>query len=449
MNFSELFRQSRQLSKFSPDGKYLASTVDYRLMVRDVDTLQIQCLFSCLDHIQHFEWSPDSEFILCAMYKRGMVQVWSIEQPDWHCKIDEGSFGMLGAQWSPDSRNILTTAEFHLRITIWSLATLSVSHIRYPKQIDKNVDFTLDGKYMALAERRNCKDFISLFACNTWELVKHYETETEDMAGLKFCPDGLSLILWDDCRFNKLLVYSLDGRCLRTFSPYEYRLGVKSVAWSPSGQFLAVGFFDEKVRILNHITWNKIASFSHPASLKSTEIVVFKETESRCPQPNTDLSNSSVTLFNSQSKYEVVSTPLKLPVVSPNGDSPMFGIGKVEFSADNKYMFTQNDNMPTVIWIWSIRKMALSEVLVHSSPVRCAMWDPVGSCLALCTANNKLYMWSPNGCLTVQVPTEGSFTVHSVKWHPSGKILLMQSKDQMCVCFLSTATNDKTTEVES
>ena len=32
--------------------------------------------------------------------------------------------------------------------------------------------FTKDGKYMALAERRDCKDFISVFACNTWQLVK-------------------------------------------------------------------------------------------------------------------------------------------------------------------------------------------------------------------------------------------------------------------------------------
>ena len=34
------------------------------------------------------------------------------------------------------------------------------------------LDFTKDGKFMALAERRNCKDFISIFACSTWQLVK-------------------------------------------------------------------------------------------------------------------------------------------------------------------------------------------------------------------------------------------------------------------------------------
>ena len=34
------------------------------------------------------------------------------------------------------------------------------------------IDFSSEGKYMALAERRDCKDFISIFACSNWELVK-------------------------------------------------------------------------------------------------------------------------------------------------------------------------------------------------------------------------------------------------------------------------------------
>lgn len=52
-----------------------ASCVQYRLVVRDVNTLQILQLYTCLDQIQYIEWSSDSLFILCAMYKRGIVQV--------------------------------------------------------------------------------------------------------------------------------------------------------------------------------------------------------------------------------------------------------------------------------------------------------------------------------------------------------------------------------------
>lgn len=52
-----------------------ASCVEYRLVVRDANTLQVLQLYTCLDQIQYIEWSSDSLFILCAMYKRGIVQV--------------------------------------------------------------------------------------------------------------------------------------------------------------------------------------------------------------------------------------------------------------------------------------------------------------------------------------------------------------------------------------
>lgn len=46
------------------------------------------------------------------------LQVWSLEQPDWHCKIDEGSIGLLSSRWSPDGRHILNTTEFHVSVKL-------------------------------------------------------------------------------------------------------------------------------------------------------------------------------------------------------------------------------------------------------------------------------------------------------------------------------------------
>lgn len=48
----------------------------------------------------------------------------------------------------------------------------------------------------------------------------------------------------------RVLLYSLDGRLLSTYSAYEWSLGVKSVSWSPSSQFLAIGSYDEKVLMI-------------------------------------------------------------------------------------------------------------------------------------------------------------------------------------------------------
>ena len=75
MNFSEAFQQTKYLVRFSPNGRYLASCTQHRLVIRDVQTLQIMNLHTCLDPVQQVVWSPDSQFVMCGMYKRGIVQV--------------------------------------------------------------------------------------------------------------------------------------------------------------------------------------------------------------------------------------------------------------------------------------------------------------------------------------------------------------------------------------
>uniref|UniRef100_A0A4X2ME80 WD repeat containing, antisense to TP73 n=1 Tax=Vombatus ursinus TaxID=29139 RepID=A0A4X2ME80_VOMUR len=273
MNFSEVFKLSNQLSKFSPNGKFLASCVQYRLVVRDVSTLQIFQLYTCLDQIHHLEWSADSLFILCAMYKRGLVQVWSLEQPEWHCKIDEGSAGLVASCWSPDGRHILNTTEFHLRITVWSLCTKSVSYIKYPK------------------------------ACQ---------------------------------------------------------------------------------------------------------------------------------------QDEVASSPVSLQTLKPLTDrpNPKIGIGALAFSPDNCFLATRNDNIPNAVWIWDIQKLKLFVVLEHLSAVRSFQWDPQQARLAVCTGRSQVYLWSPAGCVSVQVPAEGDFQILSLCWHQSGDSMALLSKDQLCLCYL-------------
>uniref|UniRef100_A0A672LC84 WD repeat-containing protein WRAP73-like n=1 Tax=Sinocyclocheilus grahami TaxID=75366 RepID=A0A672LC84_SINGR len=418
MNFSEVFKQSNQLCKVSPDGKYLATCVQYRLVVRDFNSLQIAHLYTCLDPVMHMEWSSDSLFILCAMYKRGLVQV----RQAAHC--------------------VLPRRTHDLRVTVWSLCTKSVSYIKYPKACQKGMDFTADGRYMALAERRECKDYISVFVCDNWHLLRHFESETQNLAGLEWSPNGCVLAVWDSCLEYKIILYSLDGRLLSSYSAYEWSLGIKSVAWSPSSQFLAVGSYDEKVRILNHITWKKITEFEHPTTIINAKAVVFKEVEKRPVVGSEDLSIHQLTvdnsLFSTQSKYEITQLPAQVPVIKPDPDraNPKIGISALAISADNRYLATKNDNMPQSLWVWDMLRLSLLAVLVQTAPVRCFVWDPHRPRLALCTGNTKVYLWSPAGCVSVNAPVEGSFQVQSLFWHCSGSSLVLLSKEHICLCYM-------------
>jgi len=446
MNFSEVFKKSHNLCSFSPNGAYLLTCWSYKVTIRTSDTLQIVRLYTCMDAVQEISWSSDSNFIMCCMYKRNCVQVWSMEQPDWTCKIDEGSAGLVHARWSPDGRHVLTSASFNLRLTVWSLINKSISYIRYLKNAVDCVDFSKDGKYLAVGECRKCKDYISVYNVASWDLLKLFEIDTDELAGIKWSPDSRVIVAWENCLWYKLFIYTVDGRCLTTYKPYEFGLGIKSVAWSPTSQFLAVGSYDQKLRILNHITWKCICEFDHKPSVKEESVVVYDETTIKTPNQNSSsLSSSlkSLQLFTSHTKYDVVATPTILPHIMPDPEkpNPKVGVSWSQFSPDNKYLATVEDSMKNVVHIWSVQKLSLFVVLKQSQPIKFAVWSPSESKLAICTNTDKLYLWSPGGAVSTQLPvnTSSKFFVNSIKWHPSGGSLALLTKDDMIMCYLTTS----------
>lgn len=66
--------------------------------------------------------------------------------------------------------------------------------------------------------------------------------------------------------FRSVIIYQADGIKIAQYKAYSDALGVKSVQWSPNGQFLAVGSFDQKVRVFNYLTWRLLAEFDHLSS---------------------------------------------------------------------------------------------------------------------------------------------------------------------------------------
>ena len=276
MNFTELFKVTSRQCSFSPDGQYLACVNQYRLIIRTLTTLEIINLFNCIDTIEMIEWSYDSRLILAGLIKRSAVQVFSLDNPEWKCKIDEGSAGLSQVHWAPDSRHILTTSQFHLRITVWSLTSKNVSYIKYPKKIFPNsYAFCFLKPYMALVERRNdSRDHISIFDYSSnWSMIAHFQvTELEDLQGIEWSPSNDVLCLWENCYEYKIIFYTLDGKLLNLYrsESKHLTLGVRCARWSPTGQIIAVGDYDEHITLFSYLTYKKLReSFQHPQRLSS------------------------------------------------------------------------------------------------------------------------------------------------------------------------------------
>lgn len=69
-------------------------------------------------------------------------------------------------------------------------------------------------------------------------------------------------------------IYTAAGIQVTTFSAYENALGIKTVRWSPNSQILAIGSYDDKIRLLNCITWKVIAELEPKAQLNGAELVI-------------------------------------------------------------------------------------------------------------------------------------------------------------------------------
>lgn len=128
---------------------------------------------------------------------------------------------------------------------------------------------------------------------------------------------------------------------------------------------------------------------------------------------------------------EIYSGTLQIAAIKPDLDkpNPKIGVSSIQFSADNRFMLSRNgtfslnscispdfflliyisnkDSMPNILWIWDMNKFKLTNVLIQTMAIRCVCWDSKQSRLALCTNNNKIYMWSPQGCISVETPCEG------------------------------------------
>lgn len=265
--FSEAHAQSRRQVFWSPDGKLIAVANGNRLVIRDAGTLQIEHIFSCAEALDRVQWSACSRFLLCAMYRRSLVQVWSIDDPHWNCRITEGLAGLVHAQWAEGRREVVTFADFALHLTIWSLDDGSGALLQNPKS-PSNVSFTREiypsnsstlsssslpstsTSFVAVGERESCKDYVSIYVSGSWQCVRRFRVVTNDLQALQWSPDGSVLAARDTAITHQILLYSPEGEVLRKISSYDDALGVKAMRWSPNGLFLAFGSYDQSLRLL-------------------------------------------------------------------------------------------------------------------------------------------------------------------------------------------------------
>ncbi|KAJ3275834.1 WD repeat-containing protein wrap73 [Terramyces sp. JEL0728] len=427
-DFTEIFKQTDRLCRFSPNGEYIATAVQQRLVVREAHSLQILSLFNCNDQIQEIQWAKDSDLLLVGSYKQAKFQIWSLHDEKWTANIEEGVVGCVKLMWAPDAR--------HLRITIWSLITKKPLYMQYPKYADRGYQFRTDGYYFAMVERAEGKDYISIFDCSDWTLAKRFPTESSDLEDLAWSPDGRFIAVWTSLSQYNVFIYYPDGRLVANYSAYDCGLGIKTAAWSPSGQILAVGSFDEKCRLLNHYSWKPLVELGHGKQVTEKNINYYKEIDLVEMNGN---ARSWSTKVRPKLSYEVKKPPCAVPTanVDPEKPNPKVGISTVTFNCTGSLLLTRNEKQPNVLWIWDAVTLKQTALIQQTQSIKAVAWNPlVKERLAFCCASGILYLWEQGlGSDAIEVPAV-NFNVVDLSWNPDGKSLVLMDKDKFCLTFL-------------
>lgn len=111
---------------------------------------------------------------------------------------------------------------------------------------------------MALAERRDAKEYIGVYDTQSWSLLSHLPIDTFDLADCEWSPNNFYIAVWDNCiNFKFLSLCPMNGVVGR-YQPEEDGLGIKCVEYSHNSSFVALGCYDDSIRLINAISWKLI-----------------------------------------------------------------------------------------------------------------------------------------------------------------------------------------------
>ena len=61
------------------------------------------------------------------------------------------------------------------------------------------------------SQRRDCKDYVTVFATRGWKVAAHFSVGTVDLEEIAYSPDGTCIAVCDNLLEYAVLVYSPDG----------------------------------------------------------------------------------------------------------------------------------------------------------------------------------------------------------------------------------------------
>ncbi|GAA5869587.1 hypothetical protein JCM16303_000517 [Sporobolomyces ruberrimus] len=384
-DLSPLYRHST--SHFVPSSPpTLLSSHQSKLILRSTSTLQIIRTWSLVSSTSpgtfSISISPSRTNPLVLAYHSKLALAWVLDpdQDEPVAKVEIGKVdGCTGITWDNQGKTVLIWSENHLRVSLFRLSDPTrVFHIQSPKS-DSPEGYSFSSRYFALLERHQNRDCIAIYDPQSpnWSLLRNIviPDPTSDLVGLKWSPNGGKyLVAWSSITNYYLHIFTPDGRLIKTYtpppdSPSSISLGIRQIEWSPSGQFLAIGGYDGKIKILSkESNWQVvIVEFSTPVGGKignakgkgKKGVNIWREPKTGWVEKTL---GKGIIAFDqiepsSRTPY-LISNDYVAP--DPTKPFPKMGWFKLRWSIDGKWLVGYNQSYPTHLYIF--------QVLVPSPP---------------------------------------------------------------------------------
>lgn len=251
-----------QTAKSSPCGRFLAILHATRFeirttafdLVRDIDLIPHKRA-----RFVQIEWSPVSTKSLSSsrvlLANEDVIRVWDITDNQWSAKVDNGSGGMgkiAHVEFGKDEDEVLVFSSFGATMAVWSFLDGRMKEVKNPKFTKGGHGWNRPGAdgVFAMLQRSVAQDVITIYDAETWSILNTASLTTVDAQGLKWSPDGRWLAVWETPSIGfQVHIYTADGILYRVYTgeaPDDTLagLGVRSIEWSPTGEFLAIGGFE-------------------------------------------------------------------------------------------------------------------------------------------------------------------------------------------------------------
>ena len=437
MNISQPINSSIiSTNNFSPNSQYLLVPKGKNLVLYSLNpSIKKLNKFTFLSTINSTIFSPSSEYFLVLLIKIQECQIKSVKNFDFIIKIKEPIFGIKSVIWSTSDDYILLSLNNHNSLHIFSakdeyenieeeLDNMSIntnsknnknfksiiSNIKY-QNLPQGISFSYDGgEFMAIAIRKQIKDFIEIYDSEDYSLVSNFLCNTTDLYSISWTKDNSFILICENNTYDcKLLIYGLSGNLIMINEPYKNYPGITKCNISPNGHYITCGYYDNSIRLIHYLSF-KICKEINPTNILLPDIFnknsdfIFSKTVILVEDSYKDDINFNH-LYDKE-KY-MFSVEKSFPKKYNNNinNNELCYINNFEYSFNSQYLAFTSTKYQHIIMIYDINAFKLSFLLVFESNVLNFVWSPNCIQLVICTeTDNKIYFFMPQRVKAYKTP---------------------------------------------